>query len=67
MKSEIKLLQKQISLLCEEWADDDTFIENLCLLNGLSEEEVYGNTYYVPGVQEKVEMLVKKLGGRINE
>lgn len=61
-------LQKKLSekraittSLCNEWATCDTYIENLCFKYGLSEDEVYGNSYYVPSIEEKVDLLIKKI------
>lgn len=47
--------------LCNEWAACDTYIENLCLKFGISEDDVYGNSYYVPSIEEKVDMLIKQI------
>lgn len=47
--------------LAQEWADADSHIERACLDNGLTKEQVYGDSYGVPTIEEKVDMLVEKL------
>lgn len=60
----IEELDGQLKMCHEEWADDDTFIEKICELNGVDEDEIHGSSYGVPGIQEKVNSLVKKIGGQ---
>lgn len=52
---------------CEEWAEDDTYIEKVCEANGVPEQEIYGDSYGVPDIQMKVTSLVRKLGGSLPE
>lgn len=54
---------KMIRNLCDEWAETDTYIEQLCEKHGVPEFEIYGDSYGVPGIQEKVDSLVAKLLG----
>jgi hypothetical protein len=38
-----KSQEKRIKLLCEDWAEDHTYLQNLCRRLGYSEVEVDGN------------------------
>ena len=60
-------LNSMLNMANEQWAEDDTFINDVCLLNEVPEFEIYGNSYGVPGIQEKVKSLVIKLGGKLPE
>jgi hypothetical protein len=61
LREELATHKRLVTSLCDEWAECDTYIENLCLKHGLSEEKVYGNSYGVPMMEEKVDMLIEKL------
>lgn len=55
---------------CQEWAEDHTYLQNLCRKAGFSEEEVEGDTYGVPGIMDLADMLFSKcngVGGRTDE
>lgn len=54
---DLDMMDKIIKSCCEEWAEDDTHIDNKLFDYGFSENEVYGDSYYRPGIQEKVDML----------
>lgn len=61
MIEKVNRLQNLAKYLTDEWAEIDTHINNVCLANGLSELEVYGNDYGVPTIEDKVDSLVKLL------
>jgi len=57
LQEDLKSFDKMIKSLCEEWASDDTHIEKLCFKYGFTENDVWGDSYYTPGIQEKVDLL----------
>lgn len=61
MDEKITDLGKLFKIACQEWAEDHTYLQELCLKEGLTEDEVYGDSYGVPGIQDLVEMLVRKI------
>lgn len=52
---------KTIQQLYKDWAEDCTHLQKLCLKAGYSEEEVYGDSYYVPGIMDLADMLFERL------
>ena len=53
----IKDQEEMIKSLCDEWAEDDTYIEKLCFKYGFTEDQVWGDSYYTPGIMDKVDLL----------
>ncbi|HEY5893078.1 MAG TPA: hypothetical protein VIT91_07595 [Chthoniobacterales bacterium] len=45
---------------CDEWADDHTHLQALCLKAGCHEDQVSGDSHHVPGIQELADMLADK-------
>ena len=61
LRKELEETKKILTMANEEWADDHTKLQELCLKAGYSEKEVYGDSYYVPGIVCLGEMLFKKI------
>jgi hypothetical protein len=61
LRKELEETKKILSLANDEWADDHTKLQELCLKAGYSEKEVYGDRYYVPGIVCLAELLFKKI------
>lgn len=57
----VKQSRHQVKLLCEEWAEDHTYLQCLCKEVGYSEDEVEGDSYGVPGIQQLAKMLRDKI------
>lgn len=51
-------LEKLLNLECMDWAEDHTYIENLCRKH-LPSEVVDGNGYSAPGIRDLSDMLEK--------
>lgn len=56
-KKVIEAKQKQIELLCKDWAEDDTDIRKLCR----PFMDVDGNSYGVPTIVDLVQVLTEQL------
>lgn len=54
-------LQKKYEIANQDWAEDHTCLQNLCLKAGIAESKVLGDSYGVPCIQDLAEMLVEKL------
>ena len=61
LKEVIADKQKQIKLLCDEWADTDTYINKICIDLGIEEDKINGDSYGVPTIEDKVDLIVEKL------
>lgn len=44
-----------------QWAEDDSYLEELCLRVGCTENETMGDSYGVPDIQDKADLIVAKL------
>ena len=44
-----------------QWASDDSYLEDVCVRVGCTEKEACGDSYGVPDIQDKVDMIVAKL------
>lgn len=51
-----KSQEKQIKLLCDDWAEDHTYLQNLCRRLGYTEAEVDGNGTVLT-IQQLADML----------
>lgn len=58
LHEKIKEQDQMIKNLCDDWAEDDTHIENLCFKYGFTEDQVYGDSYFSLSLQDKVDLLV---------
>ena len=61
LQKELDDTKKILSNANDEWAEDHTKLQELCLKAGYSEKEVYGDRYYVPGIQCLAELLFNKI------
>jgi hypothetical protein len=57
---ELKEQHGYVETLCQCWAEDHTHLQDLCLKAGYSPEEVYGDSYGVPGISDLAAMLYEK-------
>jgi hypothetical protein len=57
---ELKQQHGYVVTLCRDWAEDHTHLQDLCLKAGYSPEEVYGDSYGVPGISDLADMLYEK-------
>lgn len=57
----MELNQQQVSALCNEWVDDHTFLQKLCVEAGYTQDEVEGDGYAIHSIQGLATMLVEKL------
>jgi hypothetical protein len=58
---ELKEQHGYVETLCRDWAEDHTHLQDLCLKAGYSPEEVYGDSYGVPGISDLADMLFEKI------
>lgn len=61
LREELTMSERIVRELCDEWAEIDTYVENLCLRYGIAEDKVYGNSYGVPSIEEKLDFLIQKI------
>jgi hypothetical protein len=60
-KRDPDMTEKCLHMANTEWAEDDTYMEKLCLEVGCSESETYGDSYCVPSIQDKADLIGSKL------
>lgn len=46
---------------CEEWAEDHSFLQELCKKAGYGDHAIYGDSYGVPGIQDLAQLLFDKI------
>jgi hypothetical protein len=64
---ETSSLRCLLAQMCDEWAEDHTALQKMCLEAGCSEDEVYGDSYGVPAIQDLAAMLRDKLVSKGSE
>lgn len=56
----VRVLEKRVQSLCEDWAHDHTELQKRCLAAGATETEVYGDEWATPGILDLVDLLISK-------
>jgi hypothetical protein len=59
--TEMDRLAKALMHCAEDWADDHTHLQDLCIKAGIPADEVHGDSYGVPGIQELSNLLAAKI------
>lgn len=57
----VATVKEGLKMACNEWAEDHTHLQNLCREVGYSEDDVEGNSYYVPGIIDLANLLRAKI------
>lgn len=55
--------EHMVTLACREWAEDHSYLQVLCREAGVSEKEIYGDSYGIPSISDLADSLVAKLKG----
>ena len=53
--------KQKVEISCREWADDHTYLQDLCRKAGFTEQEVEGDSYGIPCISELARMLSEAL------
>jgi hypothetical protein len=60
-RAELKEKQEIIHRSCVDWAEDHTYLQNLCREAGGTEQEIEGDSYGVPGIIDLANYLKQLL------
>lgn len=61
LETDNERLKKTIANLCEDWAEDHTHLQELCIKAGCDAETVYDNSVGILSISDLADMLVKQL------